>query len=48
MEQIDTNIDDFKLEDPEIIEKDVYKLQPDLSCLRVRTQVSKMFLEGRN
>ena len=48
MEQMDTNIDYFEFEDPEIIDKDVYKLQHDLSCLRVRTQVSKMFLEGRN
>ena len=45
---METNIDDFELEKPEIIDKDVYKLKHDLSCLRVITQVSNMFLEGRN
>ena len=29
---MDTNIDDFELEDPELIDKYVYKLQHDLLC----------------
>lgn len=48
MEQMETNSEDFEQEDPEIFDKDLYKLQHELSCLKVKTQVSKMFLEGRN
>lgn len=45
---MDTNTDDFEQEDPEIIDTDFYKLQHELSCLKVKTQVSKMILKGRN
>ena len=45
---METNSDNFENDDPEIIDTDFFKLQHELSCLQVKTQVSKMFLQGKN
>ena len=48
MEKMETDSENFEKIDPEIIDTDFFKLQHELSCLQVKTQVSKMFLEGKN